>query len=200
MAVVIDASVGGVASNSFLTLTEMQDYMTSRLTIDEWDNADDPNALIVMGCRVFEAMFQPRRVLMRDGNKGPYYRTSPTWTGTPATNTQALSWPRLGMKNRNGGDILSTVNPQELKNAQAELVAQLAKGDRTLDNDVIAQGLTSLKAGSVALTFKQNFEFNTIPEAVWNLLVQSWLTDELFEYAASAEFFVIPTCRSTSWR
>lgn len=95
------------------------------------------------------------------------------------------------MYTRNNVLIASNVIPQELKNATAELAGQLAIGDRTLDNDVIAQGLTSVKAGSVALTFKDSFEFDVIPGAVWNLLVQSWLTDELIEPALHAEFDVI---------
>lgn len=186
----IDATVGGVNANSFETLAEATAYFATRSTITAWDDADDQSVLLIMATRVFESMLQPRRVLLRDA-KGSYYRTSPTWTGTPATLTQALSWPRDGMYTRNNALIPSNVIPQEIKNAISELAGQLAIGDRTLDNDVIAQGLTALKAGSVSLSFKDNFEFDVIPQAVWNLLVQSWLTDELIEYAFRADFQVI---------
>lgn len=203
MAIVLDATPGGVASNSFLTLIEAQAYFDTRLPITQWDNADSQTALLIMATRVMEAMFaSAKRVLMRSGvgkQVYAYYRTSPTWTGSPATTTQALSWPRTGMVTRNGVTILSTVIPQELKNAVAELAGQLAIGDRTLDNDVIAQGITSIKAGSVALGFKNDFEFDVIPGAVWDLLVQSWLTDELIEPAIKAEFDVIGCKRSSAW-
>ncbi len=191
----IDATVGGVASNSFGTLAESAVYFATRSTIQAWEDADDQSVLLIMATRVMEASFaSPKRILMRNvlrGSVQAYYRTSPTWTGTPASTTQALSWPRDGMYTRNGVLIPSNVNPQELKNAEFELAGQLAISDRTLDNDVIAQGLTSVKAGSVSLGFKSDFEFEVIPGAVWNLLVQSWLTDELYEPALMAEFAIL---------
>lgn len=195
MAVTIVATPGASNANSYLELNEATDYFATRLAINQWEIADDPALLLVMATRVFEAMFaSARRTLVRNTlrtNVTAYYRTSPTWTGTPTSTTQALAWPRDGMYSKNGGLIANTVIPQEIKNAVAELGGQLAIGDRTLDNDVIAQGLTSVKAGSVSLSFKQDFEFDVIPSAVWNLLIQSWLTDELYEPALRAEFSVI---------
>ncbi len=191
----IDATVGGIASNSFETLVEATAYFATRSTIQAWEDADDQSVLLIMATRVLEAMIaSPRRVLVRSGagqSLQAYYRTAPTWTGVSATTTQILSWPRDRMYTRNGVLIPLDVIPQELKNAQSELAGQLAIGDRTLDNEVIAQGLTSIKVGSVSLAFKQDFEFEVLPGAVWNLLIQSWLTDELFEPALTAEFSLL---------
>lgn len=191
MSLVVIPTPGDANANSYLTVQEAQDYFDARLPISQWVDADSQELLIVMATRVFDALFSPRRLLVRDAQSGFYYRTFPTWTGSPASTTQSLSWPRSGMYTRNGGIILSTVIPLEIKDAVAELAGQLAIGDRTLDNDVIAQGITSIKAGSVSLSFKNDFEFNTIPGIVRGLLVPSWLTDELVEYAFRPEFSLL---------
>ncbi len=84
-----------------------------------------------------------------------------------------------------------TFIPQELKDAESEFAGQLLIADTTLDNPVIIQGLTSVKAGSVALTFKDMIESHVLPDAVLNMMPPSWLTDELVEPATPAEFDVI---------
>jgi hypothetical protein len=91
----------------------------------------------------------------------------------------------------NGNAIASDIIPIDLKNATAELARQFKVGDRTLDNDVSVQGLTSVRAGSVGLTFKEMVEAKVLPDAVFNLLVPSWLTDELIEQAWPAQFDVV---------
>jgi len=96
------------------------------------------------------------------------------------------------MLDRNGNAIGSGIIPQELKDATAELAGHLAKGDRTIDSDVVIQGITSIKAGSVSLSFKDSFDATkVIPDVVLSLLIPSWLTDELIEGANRAMFDVI---------
>lgn len=193
MAVVIDASVNGVASNSFLTLVEAQAYFDTRFPLPEWDDADSQEALLIMATRLMSAMFSPQRRLVRVSPPGQsYYLIPPTWTGTVATTTQALPWGRNGMYDRNGNAILPTVIPLDLKYATAELAGQLAKGDRTLDSDASVQGIKSIQAGSVAVSFKDMFDATKIiPDIVFSLLVPSWLTDEIMEQANQALFDVV---------
>jgi hypothetical protein len=93
------------------------------------------------------------------------------------------------MFNSLGYEISSTSIPQELVDATCELAGQLGNTDRTLDNDIAVQGITSVKAGSVALTFKENIQAQVLPEAVINLLVPSWLTDEQVTYATQSLIF-----------
>ena len=92
------------------------------------------------------------------------------------------------MYDRLGRAISESVIPQELKDAVAELAGQLSKADRTLDNDVIVQGLRAVKTGSVSLEFNEYINTYVIPDAVWNLMPDSWFTDELVEPALGAEF------------
>jgi hypothetical protein len=191
MPVVIDATAGGPNANSYETLIEAQAYFDARLPLAGWDNADDQNVLLVMATRVLDSYATPGRTLVRPSSGQPYYLVRRQWTGQPATTTQRLAWPRVGMYDRYGRAIASNVIPPELKEAQSELAGQLGTADRTLDNDVVVQGLTSVRAGSVSLSFKDIIEQRVLPDAVWQLMPPSWFTDELIEPAWPAEFDVI---------
>lgn len=88
----------------------------------------------------------------------------------------------------------ATILPQALKDATAELAGAMAKADRTLDNDVVVQGLTSLRAGPVSLSFKTSGlsgMMKTLPDMVYALLVPSWITDDIMEPAIRAELTII---------
>jgi hypothetical protein len=100
------------------------------------------------------------------------------------------------MYTRNGFAIGTTTVPNDLKTAQCEFALMLGAGDRLADNDALKQGITSVKAGSVAVTFKEIDESNresadiairkleqdlqwasrTVPDSVRQLLVASWYT------------------------
>ena len=81
--------------------------------------------------------------------------------------------------------------PQALKDALAELAGALATSDSTLDNEVVVQGIKSVKAGSVALTFNDMIEQHVLPDMVWNLMPPSWFTSEIIEPAMPAQFDVV---------
>jgi hypothetical protein len=200
MAVTLVTTPGAANANSYCTEAEAVAYFDARLPLDPaWEDADDPTAALAMATRILEGFASAIRVLVAaNGNIAAYYRTNRHWTGLPASTTQRLSWPRSGMFDQNGNAIPATVIPEQLKEAEAELAGQLLKADRTLDNDVILQGLTSVKAGSVALTFKQQFTKQLLPDAVLDLLLPGWLTDELVE-PATAAFFDVVSRASVPW-
>ena len=70
--------------------------------------------------------------------------------------------------------------------SQSFLVDGRARGEASPSSTT-----TLRKAGSVALTFKDSFEPQVIPDAVYNLLVPSWLTDDIVEPAMLAQFDVL---------
>ncbi len=192
----IDATPGGANANSYLTLAEAQTYWASRLFTDIWDNSDDQSVALVWASRMLGVMTRPYKYLVPDQNGvAAYYRTRPTWTGTIATSTQALLWPRIGMYDGRGIAVPETVVPIELKEAVAEFAGQMSKSDRTADIDNFAQGVTSVRAGSVALTLKQREEgllmTKVLPDVVLFMLVPSWLTDEIVTPARAALFDVV---------
>jgi hypothetical protein len=187
----IDATVGGPGSNSYCLLAEATAYFDERLPLPTpWlASGDMCNRALTMATRVLDSMAQPFVSYVKDG---AYYITRKQWTGEPASTTQRLAWPRIGMFNRNGGEIAEDEIPQELKEATAELAGQLMMADTTLDNDVAVKGITSIKAGSVSLSFAAGIEAHVLPNAVLNLMPASWFTDEVIDYATQeAEFEVI---------
>ena len=191
MPVIIIATPGAANANSYATHAEANAYFEERLPLDPAWVASGQEAVLIMATRMIDMLAQPFRTFVPDGRGGGYYRARRQWTGLPATTTQRLSWPRVGMFDRNGNAILSTVIPQELKEAQAEFAGQLLKADRTLDNDVISQGISSIRAGSVSLSFREGTLPQVFPDAVLNLLVESWLTEEVISSPTLGLFEVI---------
>jgi len=193
MPVTINATPADPNANSYETHDEANAYFESRLPIVPPWLASGEVAALVMATRVLDAGLRPQRLFVpASAGHDAYYRVRRTWSGLPATTTQRLAWPRVGMKDQNGNAIPDTVIPYALKEAQSELAGQLLKGDRTLDNDIIVQGITSLRAGPVSLSFKDSGLFaQVIPDAVWDLMPPSWFINEYFEPVYRAEFDVV---------
>lgn len=192
----VDATVGGTSSNSYITVAEADAYFDARFPelSPSWSANPNPEAAVITATRILDALAQPQKIFVPGTGGDPgYYRVRRHWTGAPATMTQRLAWPRSGMYDRNGNPIPTNILPQELKEATAELAGQLAAGDPTLNNLVFAKGISSVKAGSVAVTFKDSVDIikQVIPDAVYDLLVASWLTEEIIESVLSFEFEVI---------
>lgn len=192
MAVTIVATPGAVNANSFETKAEADLYFAARLPLTpSWADAEDPTAALAMATRILSAFGQPFRYLIPSAQAPYYYRIRRQWTGTPATTTQRLPWPRIGMFDANGNTIPTNVIPEALKDAESELAGQLLMSDTTLDNAVSVGGITSVKAGSVSVSFKDMIEAKVLPDAVWNLMPPSWFTDEVISRSGTAEFEVI---------
>lgn len=177
----LDATPGGASANSYATTDDLDAYAETRPGTPSWfATADDTakEAALVMATRKLDGAL--------------------VWTGAATTpETQALCWPRTGMSNRHGAAIGSSVLPQQLKDATCELALQMGTtGTGLADNDALLQGITSVKAGSVAVTFKeidessvesadiqfrkkeQELAWAGLPDTVRLLLVPSWYTTE----------------------
>lgn len=188
----IIATVGGATSNSYETHSEANTYFGERLPLSPPWVTSGQEAALIMATRVLDSMATPHRNLTYDRSCDcQFYVTSRQWTGTPASATQRLAWPRVGMFDRNGNAIPSNVIPRELKEAQSELAGQLLVSDTTLDNPILVQGITSVRAGSVSVSFKEAIARHVLPDAVLNLMPPSWLTDETVTPARPAEFDVV---------
>lgn len=177
----LTTTVGSASADSYASVAEADAYHAARLFVQAWTGADTTTkeAALKMAARLLDVSF--------------------VWTGTAVDGTQALCWPRSGMLTRNGYAIATTTVPGELKAAQAEFARQLIVADRSADNDVLKQSISSLRAGPVALTFKLPGEGDlqsrnadvmmagpefawisrVIPDAVSALLVDSWFTRPL---------------------
>lgn len=160
----LDATVGGATANSFATVAEATSYHETRPG-STWDSVDDQPAALIEATRLLQALV--------------------VWTGAAVDAVQALTWPRSGMFSRNGFAIPTNAIPIDLKYATAEFALQLATADLLSDDDVVKKRITSIRAGSVSLTFdikKKDQDYiglfpdvtGLLPDAVLMLLVPSW--------------------------
>lgn len=106
------------------------------------------------------------------------------WAGTPSSTTQRLAWPRQGLYSLTGAALDSATIPERVQEACAEFARQLvidsasgATSSASASESVDISGLTSLKVGSIAMSFKGATVSSTssLPNAVW-YLVSPWGT------------------------
>lgn len=194
---VLDATPAGSAANSYETVAEADVYFSGRLPLDpawEDNDTDTKTMLLIMGTRTLDAAFRGQRILVpATGSVPAYWKVGRKWNGSASTSTQKLAWPRIGLFHDNGAAIGANEIPWELKDAESELAGQLGIRDRTLDNPIIAQGITSAKAGSASVTFRDSsaiFPF-TIPQAVLDLIPPSWYTEEWIEPVEQFDFATV---------
>lgn len=185
MPITINATPGDPAANSFASQTEINTILAERIPFDPpWETSGDEAARKIITARyLIEREFGGRKRLVRPKTGNPYYVIGREWTGEIATLTQALSWGRIGMVDRYGRPIPDGAIPWDLKVAQAEVSGQLHT-DRTLDNDIIVQGITKIKASSVELSFRDDMDFSlsyAIPQAVFDIIPSNWYTEERVE-------------------
>jgi hypothetical protein len=118
----IDATVGGVASNSYGTEAEADTYFTDHPSFDAWDAATDQVAMLIYATRLLEDL---------------------DYIGDRATTTQALEWPRIE-NDLYEVPFAANVIPPKLKYAQFETALWVVQSGGVA---VAAGTLTSLKIG-----------------------------------------------------
>lgn len=190
----LDVTVGGAAAQSYGSVAEADTYYTSRPFATVWTALTTPQkeAALIFACTMMEAQIKAAYDDETDAlpDSGTIRQLASikdlskcilVWRGEPVGTSQALSWPRSGLKTKNGFDLASNVIPQQVKNAQFELARLLTVSDRTVESDIAALGLTKVKAGPIELGFKNDAPNpNVIPMEVLNMLVPNWYY--CFEY------------------
>lgn len=188
------ATPGAFNANSYATAAEGDTYYAARPFNTVWTALSTPQkeAALIFACTQIEAQIKaayddetdgvPSSATIRQlASIKDLSKCIVVWRGAPAGSGQALSWPRSGLKNKNGFALSESEVPQQLKNAQMELARLLTVADRTLENEIFTQGITKIKAGAVELGFNASMDNTTvIPVEVLNMLVPSWYY--CFEY------------------
>ena len=151
-------TAGSATANAYVTLAVADQYHEDRPAVSTtWASATDAqkNAAILWATTLMDSLWE--------------------WTGFSTDSLQLLLWPRQSMLKRNEWEfVLDAVIPIELQEATAEYARQLLVSDRAGDSDIETQGLTAVKAGPVALQFKQGVVAKPVPDAVFNLIPPSW--------------------------
>jgi hypothetical protein len=171
MSLVIDATIGGVGSNSYVTLTEANTYFDGRMYSEAWTSLTDDikrNQALVMATK---------RI-----NTEKFY-------GTRESNTQALPFPRLSLGYLDGIFLDSTI-PTILKEAQYELALHILSVDMSQQGSNV-DTIEKIKLGTLDIKYALdssdniNKSFNTMPESVTSLI------GDLVSNGSSSAFFDI---------
>lgn len=150
MAFVFDPSISGTASNSFISLSDAEDYFASRFGVDAWDELTDADK---------------QKLLVQS----TYRLNREKFSGLPTTRTQNLSWPRQLLVDVDGLPLSSTSIPKELKWATCELALYtLTEVDRLM-NDNELENFASYEIGLIKLQTKY-IERDRLPSNVEGLL------------------------------
>lgn len=151
MALTLDATVGGLSSNSYVTRAEGDSYHECRLFVDDWTSASDANkdTALVWATSILDSHFD--------------------WAGTRFSIEQKLRWPRSGVLDRDGQLFDNDEIPQELKDAVSELARYLLTSDRTAESGT--EGIKKLKVDVIELEFDKHDRTTTIPDEVYQMVV-----------------------------
>src|ERR1051325_7143664 len=109
------ATNGGSTSNSYVTLTEANDYFADRLNTTEWDAAvseTKEKALITATRRIDEEQF----------------------FGYKVSTSQALKWPRYNVLDEDGVYLPSDSIPERVKQAVFVTALELLRADFLAEN------------------------------------------------------------------
>jgi hypothetical protein len=152
MAFVLDATIGGASSNSYLTIAEADAYLESNYYASAWFMASTTNTikdqLLAMATRGLDTLV--------------------AWDGLIVASTQKLAWPRTEVVDRDGRSVTSAAIPAFLKDATAEFALSLLSSNRFTDDPV---GLGSLKIDVIELDFASSKSSpQTLPDVVQQMV------------------------------
>ena len=153
------ATAKSETANSYCTLAEADQYHDDRPAVSTtWADASENNKIraLLWATKLMESLF--------------------TWNAYATTTTQALGWPRTGLLDRIDATLDSDTIPEEVKNAEAEFARQLLVANRGQDNEIEAQGISSIKAGSVFLQFTASQYNKVVPDVVYLMIPSSWFS------------------------
>lgn len=137
------------SSNSFATLAQADDYHATRLHNSEWVDADDTDK---------EKALQMATRLLDDLD----------WRGSIKSTSQDLSFPRVGLYDKDGRQIDDNGFPQFLIEATAELAWLLLINDTTREPSTA--GFKSISVGPISLAIDKTDRNHAIADSVTNMI------------------------------
>lgn len=145
MAFTFDSTISGTSANSYLSVTEANDYFGGRFGADAWDSFTDT---------------QKKQLLSTATKK----LDAAKFGGQKKVRTQALQWPRIMLIDQDGYSLDGVV-PQKLKEATCEMAYWIwSEGDRILSDTEILQvdsynvGPINVQVNKSRIVFPPNVE------------------------------------------
>lgn len=155
----LDATPGGPAANSFLTLARADELAEEWVDAEVWIATSAPQQEA--------ALISATRLLSRQ-----------CFEGIATASTQRLPFPRTGLTARSGYGLDPSIIPLDLEYATFEMALTLLRDPATAnESDVAAQGISEVKAGTVHIKFRSDVKYKELPGQVIALLPTSWLCD-----------------------
>lgn len=159
MASIIDATVAGANSNSYVTRAEANAYMLTRLNVSQYTGKPD-----VDGGDREQALIMATRVL-----------DSLRYMGEKTSAGSALKWPRMNLTDEDGNLLPSDVIPRQVKEATYELaLAILASGSTDWLANTGLEGFDSVSVGPLSITINHGQVAAQIPVSI-NRLLRMWV-------------------------
>lgn len=148
-------------ANSYVTKNEADVYFENRLYASTWTSAATPDC--------------ERSLIMATKHIDYVCDWDVYMAGRRTTLTQALQWPRSGALTRDADDVVDqdTV-PEFVKDFTCEVALAYLTKDRTVDPTT--RGITSVKAGPVAVTFDKAIAAvqRLLPDTAWQI-IEPWV-------------------------
>ena len=161
----LDATPGGTASNSYLTVAEADAYFLTSYMRPLWKSvaSDQKEVLLIEATRLLDLYVEWTGVLF-----------DPT-IGSVGTPNQALRWPRYWAEDLDGRWIDSSTVPQGVKNLTAELAYHILSN---AGYDPTQNPLDSVRLSTITLKFNQTVIQSGFPQRVVDMIT-AWGTYRL---------------------
>lgn len=140
MSLVLDATVGGPASNTYCTVAEADAILAARLHTEAWFTDVDLLPLRPQALAWATALLDDQVL----------------WYGTPTTPTQALAFPMTGLVDRYGRPVDASTIPAWLKEAEALYALQLLQTPAPAAGVQSSSGIKSKKIGDLTITYQDD--------------------------------------------
>jgi hypothetical protein len=148
----IDSTVGGIASNSYVSLAEAVAYFADRIHAGNWYDlsTNDREKVLITSTSIIDWYVD--------------------WKGSKTSQEQAREWPRTGVITSDGS-IPSDVIPIQVKVAVYAFSLSSAVKDRVADGSL--DGLSEVRASSLMIKTDDgvyNSNPSAIPDKIWKIL------------------------------
>ena len=150
MALTINSIPKDAAANSYISLSDANYFFSTKFKESAaWLalSNDQRSQLLIEATRILETY---------------------VYGGIRTTTTQALSWPRANLVNREGTIVNSQTIPKLLEAAQCEMAAWLLTEDERMMSDIDIQQVEQFKAGPLDIKLKASAV--TVPPMVKALI------------------------------
>lgn len=147
----LDATVGTLTANSYVTEEEADAYFLDRSNATAWAESTQKEQLLITASRLIDWQLQ--------------------FKGAKTSELQSMQFPRTGVELPSGYSVPSDTIPTEVKYAVFELAFMSMESDRAAENPLA--GLQEVKAGPLTIkTASQNDnpKNSVIPEFIRSML------------------------------